>query len=175
MKKFSVLVFQASDKRLEFSLLGIGTNQLFESRISGAIINIGGLSIFTWTYGNIHARIFVETYNHQMATEWVLNWLHYIWPLGSLLDDVNLVVHKFAHQSERPCSPMAVTESVMSMLDDVIPLAETHNAYLISTLKTCWEILSGKAFTIATFHGTIFDEMYKSDTMSGFERIERLG
>ncbi len=175
MKNFSVLVFQASEQRLEFSLLGIGTDQLFKSLIKGAIINIGGLSIFTWRYGNIHARIFIASCDHQMATEWVLGWLHHTWPLGSLLDDVHLVVHRFVHQSERSCSPMVVTENMMCILDDLIPFAETHNACVISTLKTSWELLSGKVFTIATFHDTIFDEMYISDSIPGFEKIERWG
>lgn len=175
MKKFSVLIFKASDKRLEFSLLRIGTNQRFDSRISGAIINIGELSIFTWTYGSIHARIFVETCNHQMATVWLLDWLHHTWPMGSLLDDVHLVVHRFVHQSTHPCLPMVVTERVMNMLDVLIPLAETHNACMIKTLKTSWEVLSGKVFTIATFHDTIFDEMHIPDIMSGFEKFEHRG
>lgn len=175
MKKSSVLVFQASEQRLVFYLLGIGTDQLFKSRIKGTIVNIGGLSIFTWTYGNIHARIFIESCDHQMATEWVLDWLHYIWPLGSLLDGVHLVVHRFVHQSERSCSSMVVTENVMNMLDDLIPFAETHNACVISALKTSWEVLSGKVCTIATFHDIIFDEVCMSDSMLSFEKIERWG
>lgn len=167
MDTFSILVFKAGNKSLDFSLLVSGVGAHLKSTIKGNISNIGGMSLFTWSYKNINTRLFIDVRNHQDAAELALDWLQNLWPFGSLLDDVGLVEHQF-NDDKKFYTPIIMTEKLTSQLQGITPYITPHNANMINVLLTSQkmlsqEILAGKMLTIATFDNTIINNLLKPE------------
>lgn len=155
MDTFSILVFNAGNHSLKISLLdGYSANPL-KSVIKGCISDIGGKSSFTWTYGSIHSNIPIEISTHEEAAEWVLDWLQNLWPFGSLLNDVNLVAHRFLDEDEVFHNPFIVTDKVMSQLEKLTKFATLQNSKVIAVLQISQKKFARKALTVATFDTAI--------------------
>jgi len=91
--------------------------------VRGKVKNIGALPSLNWAYGSADAQVLIQARNHEEATEWVLDWLHNLWPFGSLIDELSLVVHQFEDGGIYPYDPIIVTEKIMTKLDDISPFA----------------------------------------------------
>jgi len=164
MDTFSILVFNAGNHSLKFSLLDGYSADPLKSVIKGCISDIGGNSSFNWTYGSIHSSISIEISTHEEAAEWVLDWLQNLWPFGSLLTDVNLVAHRFVDSGKLFRDPLIVTDKVMSRLESLTRFATLHNSKVIAVLQISQKKFARKALTVATFDTAISHAVQIHDT-----------
>ncbi len=159
MENFSILVFNAGSSSLKFALFRDQAVGPLKSIIRGTVSNIGGMSSLDWSDGTTHGHIFIEASNHQDATNWVLDWLQHLWPFGSLLDDISLVAHRIVHGGEHFCAPIIVTETVMTQLKELTPLAPLHNAQALAVMRASQNKLLRKALTVAVFDTAFFSDL----------------
>ena len=155
MDGFSILILKACDDDLEFSLLDGRSMNPLKSGVRGKVKNIGALSSLNWAYGSADAQVLIQARNHEEATEWVLDWLHNLWPFGSLIDELSLVVHQFEDGGIYPYAPIIVTEKIMTKLDDISPFATANNFKAIAVLRKSKKIISKKVSTMAIFDTNI--------------------
>lgn len=93
MPSFSILVFNTDGTTLRFELFDKCESGQLKSLMCGKITNIGGSSAFEWCDHRVGATLNIPVKDLKEATDWVLDWLEHLWPLGSLLDDLRVVAH----------------------------------------------------------------------------------
>lgn len=93
MCAFSILVLNAVGMSLHFELFEKTDADALRSIMHGRISHIGGRAQFVWNNNQVQARVAINVANHREAAEWVLEWLEYLWPLGSLIERLKIVAH----------------------------------------------------------------------------------
>ena len=155
----SILVFNASGSSLKFALFETQLAEPLKIIIRGAVSDIGGISSLSWSDGNTSARIHIKAINHADAADLVLDWLHHLWPFGSLLDGVGVVAHRIMHGGQHFHAPIIVTEKVMMQLEKLTQLAPLHNPQAISVMQTCYKQLPSNALVVAVFDTAFFHDL----------------
>ncbi|OIR17571.1 acetate kinase [mine drainage metagenome] len=164
MDTFSILALNTGNSFLKFSLFQRSIDAPINPTIKGCISDIGGASTLTWTYGTIHAHIGIAVNNHNEAAEWAFDWLQNLWPLGSLLDNVNVVEHRFVDYGKRYNAPVIVDENVITQLEAFIPHAIPHNTKAIMILIASQKLLAKKALTVVTFDTALIHDIDEPTT-----------
>lgn len=155
----AMLVFNAGSSSLKFTLYdGFQLGRL-KSILRGTVRNIGGMTSLDWSDANTHASIFIEASNHESAAEWVLDWLHNLWPLGSLLTPVGLVAHRFVHGGRYFSAPIVVTEKVLLQLENLSELAPLHNPQAMMVIRATKKKLKSQALAVAVFDTAFFHDL----------------
>lgn len=93
MPSFSILVFNTDRSTLKFELFDKCEAGELKSIMCGKITNIGGSSTFEWCHHRAEGAVNILVRDLKNATDWVLDWLEHLWPLGSLLKDLRVVAH----------------------------------------------------------------------------------
>ncbi|HEU4709336.1 MAG TPA: hypothetical protein VFS17_08490 [Methylophilaceae bacterium] len=93
MPSFSILVFNTDRSTLKFELFDKCETGELKSIMCGKIKNIGGSSTFEWCNDRAKGAVNILVKDLKDATDWVLDWLEHLWPLGSLLEDLRVVAH----------------------------------------------------------------------------------
>lgn len=93
MKPISILVLNTDSANLKFELFEKRAIDTIKSIIHGKVSDIGGHSAFEWSNDIANANIRIKVSDLKDATDWVLDWLENLWPLGSLLSDLKVVAH----------------------------------------------------------------------------------
>lgn len=147
----SVLVFNTGSSSLKFALFDELPDGSYKVIVRGAVNDIGGKPLFSWTDGITSAHILTKAINHESAVEFVLDWLQNLWPFGSLLDGVRVVAHRIIHGGKHFSAPVIVTEKVMAKFEKLTFLASLHNTQAISVIRACQKKFPNKVLTIAVF------------------------
>lgn len=159
MPTTSILVFNAGSSSLKFTLydrLKLGSLKLV---VKGTVSNIGAMPSLDWNDGNTKGRIFIDASNHESAAEWVLDWLHSLWPFGSLLNNVGLIAHRFVHGGRYFSRPIIVTGKVMHQLENLSQLAPLHNLQVMRVIQATKKKLRSQALTVAVFDTAFFHNL----------------
>jgi len=160
-KSLSILVFNAGSSSLKFDLFERQAADKLKSLVRGTISNIGSVAALDWSNGTAHARIFVEAKDHQRAAEWVLEWLEKLWPFGSLLESVGIVVHRVVHGGTQFHAPVIVTQKVLDQLHGLSHLAPLHNPKAMAVMQICHSKLASRVQSIAVFDTAFFNDLPK--------------
>ena len=147
---FSILVFNAGSSSLKFALFDGRTLKLI---VRGVVANIGGLSSLSWHYGITSASVNISAKQHEQAAQWVLDWLQNLWPFGSLLDNVGLVVHRIVHGGSQFFKPVMLTHKIMLQLS---PLAPLHNPQALAVINATQAMFTQKVVSFAVFDTAFF-------------------
>lgn len=135
MEPFSILVFNIGSSSLKFELFETSVNNDLQPVIKGIVNSIGELPMMDWNDGKTHTRIFVEANDHAEAAEWILDWLHNLWPFGSLLKNLGTVAHRIVHGGNHFFSTQLITDKVITKLESLSPLAPLHNPHALAVLR----------------------------------------
>ena len=150
---FSILVFNAGSSSLKFALFDGRTLKLI---VRGVVSDIGGLSSLSWHYSITRASVSIPAKQHKEAAQWVLDWLQNLWPFGSLLDNVGLVVHRIVHGGSQFFKPMMLTHKSMLQLEQLSPLAPLHNPQALAVINVTQAMLTQKVPSFAVFDTAFF-------------------
>lgn len=181
MPTAAMLVFNAGSSSLKFTLydgLQLGRLKLI---LKGKVRNVGGMSSLDWSDGNTTASIFIEASNHETAAEWVLDWLHSLWPFGSLLTNVGLVAHRIVHGGSYFSTATVITEKVMLQLENLGQLAPLHNPQAMMVIRAATKKLKSQALNVAVFDSAFFHDLPASagyalpESLTRKHGIKRLG
>ena len=150
---FSILVFNAGSSSLKFALFD---GRSLKPIVRGVVADIGGLSSLFWSYGTTSASILIQVKQHDYAAQFVLDWLQRLWPFGSLLDNVGVIVHRVVHGGSHFYEPLVVTSEIMLALEKLSPLAPLHNPQALAVMRASQVMLTKKALSIAVFDTAFF-------------------
>ena len=150
---FSILVFNAGSSSLKFALFDGRTLKLI---VRGVVADIGGLSTLSWHYGITSASVSIPAKRHEEAAQWVLDWLQKLWPFGSLLDNVGLVVHRIVHGGSQFFKPVMLTHKIMLQLEPLSPLAPLHNPQALAVINATQAMFTQKVLSFAVFDTAFF-------------------
>jgi acetate kinase len=150
---FSILVFNAGSSSLKFALFDGHTLKLI---VRGVVADIGGLSALSWRYGTTSASVSITIKQHDEAAYWVLDWLQQLWPFGSLLKNVGLIVHRVVHGGSHFYKPVMLTHKNMLELEQLSPLAPLHNPQALAVINATQAVLTQKALSFAVFDTAFF-------------------
>lgn len=158
-RQTSMLVFNAGSSSLKFSLYDGLQNGLLKSIVKGTVNNIGAMASLDWSDGNTTAHIYIEASNHESAAEWVLDWLHSLWPFGSLLTNVGLVAHRIVYGGSNFSAPIVVTEKELLQLEALCELAPLHNPQAMMVIRVALRKINHPVFTVAVFDTAFFHDL----------------
>jgi acetate kinase len=177
----AMLVFNAGSSSLKFTLYDGLQSRRLKLTLRGTVRNIGGISSLDWSDGNTNTSIFIEASNHESAAEWVLDWLHSLWPFGSLLTNVGLVAHRIVHGGLNFSLPTVITERVMLQLEALGQLAPLHNPQAMMVILAAKKKLKSQALAVAVFDSAFFHDLPAyagyalSESLTRKHGIRRLG
>lgn len=110
MKPISILVLNTDSTNLKFELFEKHAIDTIKSIIHGKVSDIGGQSAFEWGNDSVNANIHIKVSDLKDATDWVLDWLENLWPLGSLLADLKIVAHHCVNCTTLNASPVLIAD-----------------------------------------------------------------
>ncbi|EEJ8659142.1 acetate kinase [Salmonella enterica subsp. enterica] len=158
MKK--VLVINAGSSSLKFKLYTMPEESVISQGIIERIANKN--STFNVKYGDQSVEFFTEVPDHGAAVSHVINFLQAHGVIDSL-DEIDCVGHRVAHGGEYFSDSALIDKNVLKTIEDLIPLAPTHNVANLAAIRAVCARLPGVPAVAAfdtSFHQSIPPQNY---------------
>lgn len=138
MKK--VLVINAGSSSLKFKLYTMPEESVISQGIIERIAN--KISTFNVKYSDQSVEFFTEVPDHGAAVSHVINFLLTHGVIGSL-NEIDCVGHRVAHGGEYFSDSALIDKNVLKTIEDLIPLAPTHNVANLAAIRAVCARLPG--------------------------------
>lgn len=157
MHSSSLLVLNSGSSSLKFELFENDAGM--KSLIRGKISDIGGNSSLDWSNSRTQANVFIKVHDHEDAAIWILDWLQYLWPFGSLLSNLTVVAHRIVHGGNDFFTPLVVTEKTIADLQSLSSVAPLHNPKALAVIRTSQKNLPDNVVNVAVFDTAFFHNL----------------
>ncbi|MDP2248412.1 MAG: hypothetical protein Q8J65_09800, partial [Nitrosomonadales bacterium] len=162
-----IMVFNAGSSSLKFARFQESASGNCFALIHGAVSHIGSNAEFIWRHGDRISQKLIDVHDYEYATEWILDWISHLWPLGTLINDIVMVAHRFVDGGGFFNDPVIVDNPTIDKLESLIPISPNQTPHALSALKVTQRHFSKSIPTVAVFDTAFFNHLpsYTNSTL----------